>query len=205
MFILLQACSSRPIQNFTEINVSHVSQATAWEIQGKLAVRTEQDRFSTNLYWLHTPWQDEITLTTMLGTTVLSLTRNEDVATLKIDGKTYHDSDAQNLLLRLTGWSIPIDTLPLWITGQLSPSDVVIERDTAKRPIKAHTKDAHSPWQVHFKSWQQQSGAALPRLLDVNKDDVRLKIQVSQWQALAPSNTPASNDSLNLSQGTVSE
>lgn len=205
MCILLQACSTRPPQNLVNVNVNHVSQAYAWEMQGKLAVRTEQDKFSTNLYWLHTPTRDRITLTTMLGTTVLSLTRDPSGSTLQLDGNTYQDSDPQRLLARLTGWSIPIDTLPLWITGQVSATDVVTKRDDAQRPISAHTHTATSPWQVQFKSWQQQSGAELPRLLDVNKDSIRLKIQVSQWQALAPKDNQITNGVAIATEGTLSE
>ncbi len=191
---MLSACSVTPPDNFIPVQVDDVSNAQAWEMQGKLAVRTSKDKFSTNIYWFHTDKKNELTLTTMLGTTVLSLTTLEDEARLEVDGKVYQDNDAQRLLTRVTGWSIPVDALPLWITGQLSDNDERLAQDEQQRPIKLTTQDL-PPWEVEFISWQQQSGAELPRLLQLKREDLRLKLQISHWQALSathllPSNQP---------------
>ncbi|RTR26645.1 lipoprotein insertase outer membrane protein LolB [Shewanella atlantica] len=191
---LLSACSVTPPENFIPVQVDDVSNAQAWEMQGKLAVRTSKDKFSTNLYWFHTDKKNELKLTTMLGTTVLSLTTLEGEARLEVDGKVYQDRDAQRLLTRVTGWSIPVDALPLWITGRVSDDDELLVQDEHLRPIKLTTQNP-PPWEVEFISWQQQSGAELPRLLQLKREDLRLKIQISQWQALStahllPSNQP---------------
>jgi outer membrane lipoprotein LolB len=183
--LLLGGCVSRPDVNLAPVKVHHVEQATAWEMQGKLAVSTPQDKFSTNLYWLHTENKDELRLTTMLGTTVMSLSSGEQGAVLLLDGKTYRDDNPEQLLNRLSGWSIPIALLPQWITGQLSPKDRVLSRDSEQRPQAVQSYFGHPPWQVTFKTWQTQSGAQLPKLLELTRKDIRLKIQISQWQALA--------------------
>ncbi|ACJ30570.1 Outer membrane lipoprotein LolB [Shewanella piezotolerans WP3] len=185
-FIFISGCSTTIPDNLVPVSVEQAEQAQAWEMQGKLAVRTADDKFSTNLYWLHTQTSDELTLTTMLGTTVLSLSSTAGDTLLELDGKTYTDTNAQRLLARITGWTIPIDALPLWITGQLSEGDKVMSQDSLNRPIKLINLNQRPAWEVSFKSWQTQSGAELPRLLEINRDDIRLKIQVSKWQALLP-------------------
>ncbi len=185
--IALGGCSSKPKVDLTPTQVEHVSQAQAWEMQGKLAVKTAQDKFSTNLYWLHTDKQDELRLTTMLGTTVLSLNNDNNGATLILDGKTYQDKDAERLLTRLTGWSIPIANLPLWITGQVTENDIVLSRDDQARPQQVQAIIGSNSWLVDFKSWRQQSGAEVPRLIEISRDDIRLKIQINQWQAMTHS------------------
>lgn len=157
-------------------------------MQGKLAVRTSQDRFSTNIYWLHSPQRDELTLTTVLGTTLLSLSSQDGLVTLNVDGETYQDTNAQRLLTRVSGWSIPIDSLPLWLTGQLTAGDKLISSDSQQRPSKLVNSQQLPPWQVEFKSWQKQSGADVPRLLNLTRGDLRLKLQLNKWQALAPEN-----------------
>lgn len=185
-FIFISGCSTTIPDNLVPVSVEQVEQAQAWEMQGKLAVRTAEDKFSTNLYWLHTQTSDELKLTTMLGTTVLSLSSTAGDTLLELDGKTYTDTNAQRLLARITGWTIPIDALPLWITGQLSEGDKVMSQDSLNRPIKLINSNQLPAWEVSFKSWQTQSDAELPRLLEINRDDIRLKIQVSKWQALIP-------------------
>ncbi|MCL1138356.1 lipoprotein insertase outer membrane protein LolB [Shewanella pneumatophori] len=186
--IFISGCSTTIPDNLIPVSVNKVQQASAWEMQGKLAVRTSQDRFSTNIYWLHSPQRDELTLTTMLGTTILSLTSQEGLVTLDVDGKTYQDTNAQRLLTRVSGWPIPIDSLPLWLTGQLTEGDKLISSDSQQRPSKLINSQQLPPWQVEFKSWQKQSGADVPRLLNLTRDDLRLKLQLNKWQALAPEN-----------------
>ncbi|EDQ00440.1 lipoprotein insertase outer membrane protein LolB [Shewanella benthica] len=181
---LLSACTTTAT-NLVPIQVDKVSQAHAWEMRGKLAVKTPKDSFSTNLYWLHTQTKSELKLTTMLGTTVLSLITEHGMTRLEVDGKTYEHHDAQQLLTKVTGWSIPVNALPLWITGQVSPDDEVSSFDEKNRPVSLFTPLESPPWQVEFLKWQHQSGAQIPRLLQLKRVDLRLKIQVNEWQALA--------------------
>ncbi len=186
--IFISGCSTTIPDNLIPVSVNKVQQASAWEMQGKLAVRTSQDRFSTNIYWLHSPHRDELTLTTVLGTTLLSLSSQDGLVTLSVDGETYQDTNAQRLLTRVSGWSIPIDSLPLWLTGQLTAGDKLISSDSQQRPSKLVNSQQLPPWQVEFKSWQKQSGADVPRLLNLTRGDLRLKLQLNKWQALAPEN-----------------
>lgn len=183
----LSGCTTTPI-NLVPINVDKVSQAKAWEMKGKLAVRTPNENFSTNLYWLHTQFRDELKLTTMLGTTILSLTTEQGLTRLEVDGKVYQHNNAQQLLTNVTGWSIPVQALPLWITGQASADDLIDSFDEKNRPVILTTPLQSPSWHVEFQQWQQQSGAELPRMLQLKRADLRLKIQVSQWQALANQN-----------------
>ncbi|MBW8186023.1 lipoprotein insertase outer membrane protein LolB [Shewanella nanhaiensis] len=190
---LLSACATKTPDNLIPVQVNHVSQAQAWEMQGKLAVRTADDKFSTNLYWLHTADINELKLTTMLGTTLLSLTTEEGVAKLEVDGKVYRHHDAQELLTEITGWSIPVDALPLWITGQAAQGDKIISRDPKSRPTVLLSEKDSPPWKVEFNSWQEQSGAEIPRLLALTREQLRLKIQISQWQALSATTLATNN------------
>ncbi|MCC4831400.1 lipoprotein insertase outer membrane protein LolB [Shewanella sp. 10N.7] len=188
--LFLTACSVKPPHKLTNIDVNQASETKAWELQGKLAFRSDADKFSTNLFWFHdhsfNQPHDELTLTTVIGTTVLSLSSKQGLASIDVQGKTYTDRDPQQLISRVSGMQIPLNKLPLWITGQVT-SDDQIEAYHPDGSIKAFTsKDISGDWQVKFMSYQQQSGANVPRLLQINRADVQIKIQINQWQALAP-------------------
>ncbi|WP_418357418.1 lipoprotein insertase outer membrane protein LolB [Shewanella basaltis] len=182
--LLLTGCTITPSEQITPIKVSQAAQAQAWELQGKIAVKTADDKFSTNLYWLHQQQANDLRLTTVLGTTVLLLTTNEGLATLEVDGKTYHDRSAQDLLTGISGWSIPLDSLPLWITGQIGENDHVVSyhSDGTVKQLLSH--DSQADWHVTFMSWQQQGGALVPKLLKIERDDVQIKLQTNQWTAV---------------------
>ncbi|WP_137222673.1 MULTISPECIES: lipoprotein insertase outer membrane protein LolB [Shewanella] len=183
--LLLAGCSVTPSEDFTPINVTNANQAKAWELQGKIAVKTSQDKFSTNLYWLHQPAANDLRLTTVLGTTVLTLKTDQGMATLDVDGKTYRDSNAQDLLTGISGWSIPLESLPLWITGQVGSNDNIISYNPDGTIKQLISHDPEANWLVSFLSWQQQNGAIVPKLLKIEREDVQIKIQTNQWTAVA--------------------
>ncbi|MBB1321142.1 outer membrane lipoprotein LolB [Shewanella sp. SR43-8] len=183
--LLLTGCSVTPSEDFTPINVTNAAQANAWELQGKIAVKTAEDKFSTNLYWLHQPAANDLRLTTVLGTTVLTLKTNQGMATLEVDGKTYRDSNAQDLLTGISGWSIPLDSLPLWITGQIGSNDKIVSYNPDGTIKQVISYDPQANWSVSFLNWQQQSGALVPKLLKIERENVQIKIQTNQWTAVA--------------------
>lgn len=183
--LLLAGCETLPpMTDLSPITVADARQATAWELQGKLAIKTPDDKLSANIYWRHSEDRDELTLTTMLGTTVLTLNSTPNSAHLHIDGKDFRDDNAQRLLERVSGWSIPLADLPLWITGQIGPNDQVIVRDSQGKPKQLTNTQTPPPWQVAFLSWQSQSGASVPHQLKLERGDLQLKLQLNQWQAL---------------------
>ena len=120
----------------------------------------------------------------MLGTTVLSLTSEPGKAILELDGKRYEDTNAERLLTRLSGWAIPLEKLPLWITGQLSPDDILIATNEDGAPRQLLNEMDFPAWQVDLLSWQTQSGAQIPQQLKLNRGTLLLRIQINQWQAL---------------------
>lgn len=183
--LLLAGCETLPpMTDLSPITVTDARQASAWELQGKLAIKTPDDKLSANIYWRHSEDRDELTLTTMLGTTVLTLNSTPNSAHLHIDGKDFRDDNAQRLLERVSGWSIPLADLPLWITGQVGPNDQVIARDSQGKPKQLTNTQTPPPWQVAFLSWQSQSGASVPHQLKLERGDLQLKLQLNQWQAL---------------------
>jgi outer membrane lipoprotein LolB len=180
----LAGCSVTPGEQYQSITVKDAAQAKAWELQGKIAVKSSSEKFSTNLYWFHLPQENQLTLTTVLGTTVLKLSAKPGLAKLEVDGKEFVDANAQDLLEAVSGWSIPIDSLPLWITGQVGPNDKVTSLDPQGRIKTLSSPSAEEDWQVSFLSWQQQSGALMPKQIRVERAGMQVKIQINQWQAL---------------------
>jgi outer membrane lipoprotein LolB len=181
---LLSGCTSTLGEQYQTLNVSQSKQAKAWELQGKIAVKSPTDKFSTNLYWFHLGEENQLSLTTMLGTTVLTLNSKPGLARLEVDGKEYVDSNPQDLLEAVSGWSIPLDNLPLWITGQVGVNDEISAyHDDGLIKSLISPAPEHN-WQVSFLSWQQQSGASVPKQIKIERAGVEVKIQINRWQAL---------------------
>ncbi|GAA0784833.1 MULTISPECIES: lipoprotein insertase outer membrane protein LolB [Pseudomonadati] len=184
--LLLSGCSTLPTQEYQPIEVTNTQEANNWELQGKIAFKSSTDKFSTNLYWFHHLQGNELRLTTPLGTNVLTLKNIQGLATLEVEGKTYHDNDAQALLEGISGITIPFSDIPLWLTGRVGKNDKVISYDSLGQIKQFSSPDAQSDWKVSFINWQQQSGTLVPRQLKIERDDIQIKIQTNLWQALTP-------------------
>lgn len=184
----LTGCVSKPDLPLVPVDIKQPAAAYAWDLSGKILVKTPDDKVSTNLYWLHSPRLDEMRLTSMLGTSLLSMTVTPDETKLTADGDTYTDDDPQRLLYRLSGWSIPVDKLPLWLTGQFEGASV-IKKDAQGRPSELLATGIQ-PWTIQVRSWQPDN-PALPKLMLVSRAGMELKVQINRWQALAPVNAQA--------------
>ncbi|MFQ6372179.1 lipoprotein insertase outer membrane protein LolB [Shewanella sp. YIC-542] len=180
--------------NWTPVTVSQPQEAQAWELRGKLAVKSPQESFSTHLYWRHTPDKDDVRLTTMLGTSVLTLTSQKGYAKLEVNGSSYEGEDPQALLNRLSHWQFPLTQLPQWILGIVGNDAQQLSRDPDGRPLQLTDSSVLPPWRIQYQSWQTQSGTEIPRLLRLNRGTLQLKIQLTQWQALASFQVPMDNN-----------
>ncbi|MBT1444652.1 lipoprotein insertase outer membrane protein LolB [Shewanella sp. JM162201] len=190
---MLSGCTSTPAPTLYPAVVQSAAEASAWELKGKLLIHSGDDKLTANLYWLKSPDYQELRLSSMLGTTVLLLIETPKGATLELDGNSYQDSSAQALLDAMSTFPLPLKSLPLWITGQTMADDRV-EWDSEGRPAHIYSHDGL--WHIRIASWQQQSGALVPKLLELIHPKARLKLQTHQWQALT--NTGASKSSSNL-------
>ncbi|MDF0533841.1 lipoprotein insertase outer membrane protein LolB [Shewanella sp. A32] len=188
----MSGCSSLTDKNWVATTVANPQDANAWELQGKLAVISPEEKFSTNLYWLHTPESDQLKLTTMLGTSVMSLSSRAGYAKLEVDGQTYEGDDPQALLNRLSNWQFPLTKLPEWVLGIVA-DDYQVSRDINHRPLQLTDSSVFPPWRIQYQGWQAQSGTMVPRLLRLERGGLKLKIQLNQWQALTSVQVPMDN------------
>ncbi|WP_406666553.1 lipoprotein insertase outer membrane protein LolB [Gallaecimonas sp. GXIMD1310] len=149
-----------------------------YALLGKVAIITPKERHSANLYWQHLGQQYSLKLTSFLGTRILSLDGQPGQVTLVNGDGTYHDSDPQRLLYRLTGWQLPISSFNHWLLGQAGSHDTV----TAHNAQGQLQSLASGPWQVRFSHYQQQAGRWLPGALSIRRDSLFIKLQINQWQ-----------------------
>jgi len=128
-FLSLPGCVSLPERPPVE-NPAAVWQARAaslrpladWEIQGRLSLRTADEGWQAALTWSRRQDRHRIDLTGPLGHGHLRLTQEPGAAELRdADQNVTRDSSVQQLLLRATGWQIPLEGLNYWVLGLPAP------------------------------------------------------------------------------------
>ncbi|GAA4876761.1 lipoprotein insertase outer membrane protein LolB [Ferrimonas pelagia] len=156
-----------------------------WHMRGKLGVITPEQRLSANLHWRHLGryGQEDLRLTNPFGGTVLSLNSQPGLATVELDGQHYTGTSPDSLILRLTGWPLPLSQLSQYLLGD--PGDnTQLTYDQQGDPLRLELihPETGERWQLDYKGWQQQAGHKVPRQLELRQGEQRIKLTISYWQ-----------------------
>jgi len=155
-----------------------------WELTGKIAVITPDERKSAYLNWQQANQSIDFRLSNLIGVSLLNLSYDGKIARLEADGEEYRDGSTEALVYRTTGWVLPLDNLPQWIKGSSNEQDQVFlgENGLPERiqPICATCFG----WEITYSQYKQVQGVWLPFSVEVNNPikQTRLKFKVSQWQ-----------------------
>ena len=98
-----------------------------FHLEGRLAVRGADDAMSASFVWDHFAEHFEIELWGLLGQGRTRLTGEAGALTIFTPrGDVVADGDAELLMQRELGWSVPLEVLPDWVQGR--PSRSLAER-----------------------------------------------------------------------------
>lgn len=138
--------------------VKPLHQPTTFSLEGRLAIRTQANRYHVQLVWQHAQVRDEILITTPLGQGIAELTRDASGARLTMaDRQQRIASDWEALSAQVFNVSLPLTGLPRWIFG--------------------HPPPATSGWKCQILSVEE----GLPKQIHLERDDIELQLIVDKW------------------------
>lgn len=183
---IVVSCASPPPSN-VELNSNQhqmqLAQLQHWQIKGKFGFKSPDDKQSASLSWLQKQQDYQLSLNTILGTSILSLQGNSSWVTLVADDTTYQGSSASELIQQITGWTLPIEQLPTWIKGQSVKTDKVILSEQGWIAELQPRCTTCRGWQLSYSDYEQVKGIWLPHKIrlehTVNK--VQVTIKVNSW------------------------
>ncbi|OOE53639.1 lipoprotein insertase outer membrane protein LolB [Salinivibrio kushneri] len=150
----------------------------SYTARGKVAFIAPNTRFSANLYWRYSPAQSQLRLTNFLGTTLLSLTMNEQGAVLIDDqGERYQDTDPARLVAYLTGAHLPIDALAPWLIGLPRAQDSFSLGSDNRVAIL----NGAQGWDIDYQDYSADTQPALPTRITLTRDQQTVKLMISDW------------------------
>ncbi len=150
----------------------------AFQIEGRLGVRRGEESFSANLYWQHGPDSDEIVLTSPLGQGLARLASGNGGAVLvTADRRRFEAATLDELSEQLFGFRLPVTALPHWIVGRAAGRGGAAERDAQGRLVRLSERE----WTVELPAYESDSPDALPSLVQLARDDIRVRLKIDQW------------------------
>ena len=155
----------------------------AFQIVGRISVRHDNDGFSGNLSWRHSPANDEFVLLSPLGQGVARITQNAQGVTLETaDGKVLHAHDAETLTEQALGFRLPLSGLPNWVQAQLVGNDAKLRYHT-DGTLDSLTEQG---WQIEYLSYRPIGTLLLPGKVFMENAELKLRLIIDDWQVPAP-------------------
>ena len=185
--LVFVSCSTRPPEQVDLNSQQHqvaLANLNHWQIRGRLGFKSpEQKPQSASLSWSQNLNEYQLSLNTILGTSILSMQGNEHGATLKADDETYTGANASELIWQITGWTLPIEQLPIWIKGKSLAGDKVVLAQQGWISQLQPSCSTCSGWILDYSAYAIVNQLWLPHkiVLRHNLKQIQVTIKVNTW------------------------
>ena len=158
----------------------------AWDVRGRLALRSAEEGFHASLRWVREAEQHRIDLTGPLGGGHVRLTQDRNGAEFRdANDRVDRDVSVRSLLRRRTGWDLPLEGLNFWLLGLPAPDVPAQHELDAWGRLKSLEQLG---WEVRFVEYVQLGATELPsrvfirRRSDVAADrTLEVRLVVEEW------------------------
>lgn len=188
IILLLSACTTLQPPAPTETPLSnnerehHILAMQQFSVQATLGIKTPDESVSGNLLWQQNITNYHARLSTFLGISLFELNETEQGSAITIKGETYRAIDTSTLLLQLSGWSMPLHDMPLWLRGLPGNKGRDILRDEFGRVTAFNLTDSTGiVWRLEYQSFFPDR-LALPRRVLLQSNDSQIKIVIRSWK-----------------------
>jgi outer membrane lipoprotein LolB len=150
-------------------------------LSGRVAVAAGGEGFNANLRWTQDGARSQLTLVGPLGVGGTQITASGSDLTLVTSRGEHIDSEAAHAALATRlGFDPPLSSLRYWVLGVPDPSQPATESlDVAQQRLSSLTQDG---WRVEYLGYGSTDGEALPARLTLQRDTVRVRLLVDNWQ-----------------------
>lgn len=153
----------------------------AWQINGKLGIRSEQESGSAVLFWLQRQDYFDIRLSGPLGQGSTRLTGRQGAVSLEVANRgTFKASSAEELMQQQLGWSLPVENLLWWVRGLPAPhsrSQVQLDSNSLLAKLE------QDQWQIEYLSYRTENGLQLPERIKLSGAGLNITLVIKEWQA----------------------
>ena len=153
-----------------------------FQTRGAFAYLSDERKVYARFFWQQTG-QDRyrLLLTNPLGSTELSLTAQPgSVQLIDNKGQTYTATDAEEMIGRLTGMPIPLNSLRQWIIG-LPGEATDYSLDDQYRLRELNYTQNGKTWHVTYGGYTSDTKPSLPANMELNDGSQRIKLKMDNW------------------------
>jgi outer membrane lipoprotein LolB len=182
---LLAGCRSLPPAlppgESWEVRRPQLQSLEHFALRGRVAVAANDEGFNANLHWIQDGDRSQVTLEGPFGVGGAQLTAEGDELTVvTARGERVENAAAHAALAARLGFDPPVSSLRYWVLGVPDPKEPANESlDRAQQRLSGLTQ---SGWHVEYQSYGPAGGEALPARMTLQRDAVRVRLLVDDWQ-----------------------
>ena len=159
-----------------------VRNLSQYQTRGAFAYLSDSQKVYARFFWQQTGQDNyRLLLTNPLGSTELELNaRPGSVELVDNKGQHYTATDAEEMIGKLTGMPIPLNSLRQWILGL--PGDATdYKLDSQYRLSELNYSQNGKTWKVTYGGYDTKSTPAMPSNMELNQDGQRIKLKMDNW------------------------
>lgn len=156
-----------------------VAGATAFTLNGRIAVNFDSRHSSGGFRWLHEGDSDDITMLAPLGITIAHVRRDAGGALLETSGRQYVASSSEELMQRALGWHLPLRGMPYWVRAQPMPGSPASVERGANGQISLLRQDG---WDIHYIAYAAPASDSLPLRMTMQREKLEIRLLIDEWK-----------------------
>jgi len=161
---------------------AQVKQLEHYQTRGAFAYISDRQKVYARFFWQqYSPDSYRLLLTNPLGSTEMELKVQSGVAQITNNqGKKYTSDNPDEMIQKLTGMSIPLANLRLWMLG-LPGDESDFTLDSQYRLSKVNYSQNGLKGSVVYQSYSDDVIPSLPDRLELTQGDQRIKLKMDSW------------------------
>ena len=145
-----------------------------FRVTGRLSVVNDAKAFSASFVWHQYPSKFELEMWGPFGQGRTRIAGGDELFTVVLPtGERVEDVNADDLMVRELGWSVPLGALPSWIRGRPADSWPASE-------VTAGSFDQLS-WHIELERWREISGQRVPGRLVATRSTSKIVLVFREW------------------------
>jgi outer membrane lipoprotein LolB len=155
---------------------------TEFNISASIYVKTPEKGVSGSLEWQQQGEYFQASMQNVFGLNVFTIKTDKTGAEVTVDGQTHTAQTASVLLDYLSGWSLPIEEMPMWLKGMAGDSAEAMSYDALGRLQSFTLRDSQGrEWQISYQKFFTNR-LALPKLIVLRSADTSIKVGIREWE-----------------------